>query len=357
MALQCLLYRITFEEVQPDLVQVSNAGLGVTYLEEDQFLPNHILYTDNNSVKTLNTKTLEQQNIVGDDSTRGYLEESGSAARFHGPTSFYQTNVSHFILLDSNNHCVRVVSRLTNQTARLAGICTVRGNVVGTFTASRFNLPEKVVRLPSGNLAIAEVGNRCIKVLDLDDETTSILVTLTRLIYSLTMRPDTNMLYFSTTGGLGMVNLESKIVTYITRLGSAGVLDGPLAEAVFDSRPESLLFLTADVLLVTGLHSHILRVVNLKDSYVSSICDPSDTGASTQAGGVENCRLTSPRSLLLLSNETRLIIGFSSSIGYMKISGLVKPQSPTRSITSTNLPHNPPTTSESGINPGKLSLI
>ena len=102
-------------------------------MEQDQFIPGYILYIEDHSVKTLNLETKESWVISGDSTRPGYREGVGKDAMFNVPSSIHQRDAAALILLDSENGCIRTISRLTNETQKLAGFCRLSGDKDGNF--------------------------------------------------------------------------------------------------------------------------------------------------------------------------------------------------------------------------------
>lgn len=324
-------FRFTFDHVQPDWLSIPEIGYGILYMEQDQFIPGNILLIDSHAIKTLDQQTNETTVIAGSEDYRGYREGIGNAARFQAPFSFHQINSTNVIITDTDNHCFRMLSRVSNLTSMLAGLCTISGNDTGAFPLARFNEPSKIVELQPGILAFTDSLNENIKKLDFVNEEVTVLTQFNHPVFALAIRPGTRDLYFSFHGGFGSVDISTfQTVEYVTQTSYTGYRDGALKDyAVFTARPETLLFLSKDVMLVAGFRTHIIRIVNFVSEFVSSICDPEPEGNTTRSGDIETCQLSYPRSLLALREEGRVIIGFGYSIGYMQVTGL------SRTTTST----------------------
>ena len=106
------------------------------FMELDKFIPGNILFVESHSLKTLNLATNETWLIAGNTASRGYRQGTGEIARFNGPFSFHQRNSTDVIILDSNNGCIRTLSRLTNSTEILAGLCTKPGDLDGPLRSA-----------------------------------------------------------------------------------------------------------------------------------------------------------------------------------------------------------------------------
>lgn len=120
-------------------------------MEVDRFVEGNILYTDNNQLKTINTETQHVELIVG-STFPGYCEESRSRReppQFNYPNSFFQCSDSTVIVADSWNFCIRSVSRETNSTRSVAGVCaSQRSFADGPFSTARFSFVYDAIKFP-----------------------------------------------------------------------------------------------------------------------------------------------------------------------------------------------------------------
>ena len=159
------------------------------------------------------------------------------------------------------------------------------------------------------------------------------------------MKPDSEDLIFSYSGGLGKVNFRTLEVEYTTDTNYVGYRDGTLdaargTGAIFSLKPEELLFVSNKVMVVADLYNHMLRIVDYQNFLVSSVCDPASNGSVShiRAGNITFCRLSFPRSLLYLPGTNRILIGFHQSLGYIEVSSspTTLPSTPTARMTSTS---------------------
>ena len=325
----------------PELLSIPATGYGIVHMEKDRFVNGNILYIESHAVKTINLSTNESWLIAGNATDRGYRNGKGNFVRFHAPFSFHQRSSTEVIIFDSMNSCIRILSRLTNLTMPLAGLCITPGNKDGNFTTTRFSQPEKNVEISSNAIAITDVKNNCIMMLDFALEQITTLVQLALPLVGITMKPDSEDLIFSYSGGLGKVNFRTLEVEYTTETNYVGYRDGtldaaPRTGAIFSLKPEELLFLSNKVMMVADLYNHMLRIVDYENFLVSSVCDPAFNGSLShiRAGNITSCRLSYPRSLLHMPGTNRILIGFHQSLGYIEVSS--SPTTPTAKMTSTS---------------------
>lgn len=323
---------IHFLRVNPNILSVSSTGLGIMHMELDLYVPDNILYIDSHSLKTLNLTSMTSSLIAGNTVLSGYREGTGEVARFSKPYSFYQQNSSYVIVVDGLNCCIRAVSRLTNTTSWVAGRCTTYGDAIGSFLNTRFAYLAKIVKVPrSDGTEVALVSSYTkflygkIQFLFFDESRVTTLSTWWRQLFGLTIRPHTTDAYYSFSGGLGKIDYTNGQNTYLTTTPRHvwDFLDGHFDDARFGQYPDTLLFLDENTFLITDFTYSLLRVADLNSLYVTSICElqPSGQTATILEGDAIHCRISTPRSLLVLPDNKTILIGHRNSLGYMIVSG------------------------------------
>jgi streptogramin lyase len=93
--------------------------------------------------------------------TSGYAGGTGTEARFNGPSDVAVDGSGNVYVVDSDNHCVRKITPGGVVTI-LAGSGTA-GYVDGTGTAARFNFPIRVAVDGSGNVYVGDRVNHCVR--------------------------------------------------------------------------------------------------------------------------------------------------------------------------------------------------
>ena len=317
-------------------MHVENSGLGIMHMEFDRFVPDNLLYIDGHSLKTLNMSIMEGHLIAGLTKTNGSQDGVGSHARFDHPYSFYQYNSTYVVIADAYNYCLRSVDRLTNQTSWVAGGCGSYDYVDGSFSQSRFNVLQKMVRLPgtdNGHVVLLSTYSKFwgigrIRTINFYEHRVGTLYehfywTAARNIFALGIRPNTTIVYFTRGGGLGKVDYSSGESSFVSVLPSIGFTDGNFRDAWLSPHPECLIFLNQDTMIITDYENHLLRVGNFNSRLISSICDwqQGQGGDLTKAGNISTCKLIYPRSLLPVPKKDMVLIGSQDSLGYMIVKG------------------------------------
>jgi len=124
-------------------------------------------------------------------------------------------------------------------------------------------------------------------------------------------------LYFTTNSSVMRIS-STWDGTAETVISGFGHNDGALESARVRD-PKRMLFLEDTTLLLADYKNHVLRVVNLGTSSVSTICVPQLDDATVSEGSVDTCRIKFPRQLVKSTNSSKVyLIGDSSifSINY-----------------------------------------
>ncbi len=101
--------------------------------------------------------------LAGLAGTSGYLDATGTAARFNLPVGIALDASGNLWIADTHNHAVRRVTSAGVVTV-IAGSGTA-GNADGTNTVALFNLPCGITVNPSGNLVVADTQNHLLRLL------------------------------------------------------------------------------------------------------------------------------------------------------------------------------------------------
>jgi len=103
----------------------------------------------------------------------GSTDGTGSAARFASPTRVATDSADNIYVADSSNHTIRKITPAGAVTT-LAGSAGQAGNVDGTGSIARFVRPEGVATDSSGNVYVADYGNRTVRKITLAGTVTTV---------------------------------------------------------------------------------------------------------------------------------------------------------------------------------------
>ena len=255
------------------------------------------IVADYHALKYFTPDTSEVELIAG-STLSGYLEGSGSSARFSSPYDIVFLQEDTILVSDCSNHCMRAVNLRTNQTSSYAGQCTSRGNTNGHKNSARFSNPIGLVAV-GGDLFICDHSNRAIK--KLSGGIVSTLLNPTGYPHYITSSG--TYLYYTYRHGVARVPLAGGAPTIIAGSTSSGWTDGSLLSARF-SVPLHFNFLADDLIVVADRSNNRLRLLDLSTGTTSSICSGT---LGSHDGDTSNCQLYCPDSLAVYRNQ--LLIG------------------------------------------------
>lgn len=250
--------------------------------------------------------------VVGLSGNNGYAEGVGDAARFKNILGFVQLNRTSMIVTDYQNNCLRTVDRPTRQTSVFVGECQSSGEDDGRV--AKFDGPSMLIKdfRDADKLLLVDRRNHAVRQIDIITRITTTLVPRSAglqgprcLVYDALYQS----LIICEQATLSKYNLRTKTRTII--VDGQGFADGALADANVDV-PRGAYFFSEDIFLLVDKNNHRLRLVNLRDDSVSSIC----TGANSNIDGpASSCARSEPRSLLVYRGK--VYVGQSGAISIM----------------------------------------
>jgi sugar lactone lactonase YvrE len=116
----------------------------------------------NNRIRKIVAATGIVTTLAG--STSGYLDGTGTAARFDLPQGVACDGSGNVYVADYSNHRIRKIVAATGVVSTLAGSGTV-GTADGTGTAAQFWIPNSVACDANGNVYVADYGNNRVRVI------------------------------------------------------------------------------------------------------------------------------------------------------------------------------------------------
>ena len=239
--------------------------------------------------------------------------------RFNNPLSILQLNTTDILVVDQNNHCIRIISRVTKTSFPFAGQCLIDGDDDGPFLNSKLTYPGNIVMEPNLDSAMFTHNRQYIKQLNFTSRTILTYAQLNHTIYDLTFHPENGTLYISIPSGLGYViggNLQ-----LLTQ--NDGFRDGLLESASFKSFLPSIIFLTKKLLLISDYDNGVYRLLDFTYNTTSTICEANQV---VSAGSVDYCKTYRPLSALLLARERKVLIVSESSVGTITYKNIGKAQ-------------------------------
>lgn len=128
--------------------------------------PSGITYVGGSRVIVTDTQNSKVRNIFSDNSTSllagstaGFVNGTGAAARFDNPQGVVQY-LSDTFVCDAINNCIRKISSSGVVTTFAGG---TQGTADGLGTAAQFNFPSRIAVDASGNLYVSDISNHRIR--------------------------------------------------------------------------------------------------------------------------------------------------------------------------------------------------
>jgi len=273
-------------------------------LELSEQHPDLLVAGQENAIVTIHKVTGAIEILAGEPYLQGYVEGVGRAARFNYISGIAQLKYK-YILSDVENHCLRSMDYLSNETQTFAGLCGSPGRADGSLLLAGFDFPQGMTRDLGSLDVIYLIDYRALRKIDLSAET---VVTLSG---SSNWLPFPSSLYrtgitMNAAGGLLITSWHGVIqynfnetiqwVTGNTKAGAA-CAECDISSASFSS-PSDLRLITPEVLLVADTGNHKLRLVNLTSGIVTAI----GAGQGHQNGPYQDSKLDSPMSMAVDSS-------------------------------------------------------
>lgn len=258
----------------------------------------YILYTDGYRLLTTYASYAKSSVIAG--SSEGYSEGIGTNASFKLIRGFTQVNVTHVIIADTGNHCLRFINRITNETSYFKGICGESGYRDGIDPL--FNYPWGVAQNPtdSSQLYVADHHNHAIRMFDIKSDICITIRAKGDLNRPMGLNFDWNKDNLIITNTHFLLSMRIDTLEFQVTVGVSTGADGHndlTAAESYLNWPRDTIFISESVQLIADHDNQLIRVVDIDSGEVYSLC----TGApTTEDGDISECGLSFPNSLLYL---------------------------------------------------------
>ena len=309
----CSCFRWKFGDVSTFIAQT---GGEVRHIEFDRFEPENILITAGCSLKQIDVNS-QVKTLAGVDQKCYHRNGKGTAAYFKRIYSFSQAD-GKVLVVDTESHCLRSFDRSTAIVKDVVGNCSgsSAGFMDGIGASAKFNSPTSIIqhKTDPAMFLIADRYNDAIRQLDsLNRNVTTVLRQgpLQNPV-SLSWNPyNDDEIFILQSRSFYSLSLTSFTVTHKFS-GLQGSGDGSIIDATYLTLTQSI-SLHQQLYLVSDSGSNKIRVVNMKNQTVTSICNGQQGNSD---GPAENCSLYSPYSIALLGNH--LYIGTHRQIRYVR---------------------------------------
>jgi len=121
----------------------------------------YIADTQNHTIRLLATDGTVST-YAGSAGQAGTTDATGGSARFNQPNGLALSTTGTLFVADYGNSCLRAIAP-GGQVSTLAGLAGTTGYVDGTGSAARFNLPVGIALDASGNLWVADAFNHAVR--------------------------------------------------------------------------------------------------------------------------------------------------------------------------------------------------
>ena len=267
------------------------AAVNVNHMEIDLYKTDGtILYSDSTQLKTTDGVAI-----------------SVVASGFKYVSGFKQLNSSHVIVVDSDNDCIKIVNRIDQSRAVLAGTCGASGFIDGT--SARFFNPYQV-ELDERNVGYLLVTDRLNNALRTIEIASGMVGTVIRTgfnnpaglaWYHGRLLVSNNYYLSQVLWSFNGTITNTKLTTHTL----PGHQDGNFSAVQF-SQPFGIHEIVDGLFLVADSGNKKLRLLSMKQKKVLPVCIGSDSNCTTSTQ-----LSSSPRSFLV-SNETVYVGGYRS---------------------------------------------
>ena len=245
----------------------------VYHMESDRYRPGHIIYTDLYVLMTSDGTTTHL--IAGNSTQHGYKEGVGADARFDYISGFTQISERLVVVADTNNHCMRLIDRTTNNTSGFSGQCMSRGYQDGH--PGLFATPWSVVmdQRDKNQLLITDSSNNAVRTVDVMSRAAGTFLKSDSLRYirGITQEEKSCDLIVTAYHAVYRITYIQRTVTLIsggTGSNSRGYRDSSLLDSLF-YWPYELIFITPKTLLIADTWNNKLRLVDINSDQVTTL--------------------------------------------------------------------------------------
>jgi sugar lactone lactonase YvrE len=280
--------------------------------------------------------------LAGLPGTSGSVNGTGSAARFRGPNATAVDAQGNLYVADLNNHTIRKVTP-DGVVTTLAGAIGTSGYVNGTGTAARFNYPAGIVLGTDNNLYVADATNHAIRRVTLAgvvttfagpttaaSGTTDGTGTAARFNSPSALAVDSaGNLYVAESSNHAIRKITTgAVVTTVAGLkGTAGAIDANGTNARFNS-PEGVAIDSAGRIYVADFRNNAVRRIAVNGDVTTLAgqlsTDPNISTNGYVDGRAAQSKLSGPNGVTALADGSILIADYyNSALRQITVDGYV----------------------------------
>ena len=260
--------------------------------------------------------------IAGMPGTTGFVDGTGSAARFNGPIGVAVDPDNNIYVSDKYNNAIRKITP-EGVVSTIAGSATW-GTTDGTGSSARFWWPGGITYAPDGKLYIADYSNNRIRTMT----TSGAVTTLAGGTMGFADGTGTSARFYNPPGvtadqsgnvyvadfgnrRIRKIVISSGLVTSIAGNGTSAVVDGTGTDAQFHV-PWDLCVMRAGYLLVADRDKHVIRKVT-PSGVVTTVFGQSGVYGSANGTGT-SATLWAPNSIVEAPNGNIYVTESSGKI-------------------------------------------
>ncbi|KAF6033543.1 hypothetical protein EB796_008150 [Bugula neritina] len=304
--------------------KVKNSDPSFRYIGRDAYIKGQYLLVYGYGIYTTPDFTRAYY-VSGNKKLKGYREGPQRYARYGHITGIVTNSTSsrHIWIADLGNNCIRTVNRTDHTSKELVGACEHPSVKDGIFGVARIAYPFEMAISPLEKKKVyffervAETL-RCLERVGLTWQVRTVLY-LRQKIYGMNFDPNGDYMYFSTKSSI--IRASSTWSTpAVDLISGTGHNDGALDSAKVQEA-SSMLFLNNDTFLFADSNNHVIRVVDLSSSSVSTVCIPQTSDAEFLTGSISTCKFIAPRYLYKFKDSWKVFIIGDHTVYELKYTG------------------------------------
>ena len=260
---------------------VDTTNWQASHIEDDKASPNALLASSSIRIRTINTLTNQTTILFGSDQS-GFHTYRHTDAEFRRITGFRQVDNVSILVVDSENHCIRLLNRTNGTTNPIAGRCTSAGFRDGNGTNSAFKLPHFIIDGKYKNeYYITDTDNNAIRTYDYSTGGVGTLVKKHHAIVQpkeLVLNKNRTLIFVTVKDGIAKINITSgETLLYENfQIETHGITRLPHTDYLLVTEYSSMLVTEyrSTVTMITELGEYVLIVCyqrNLKGCQIRAI--------------------------------------------------------------------------------------
>ena len=246
-------------------------------MEADEYSPGNILYTNRHSLST--TDGVNSQILAGNATVRGYKEGRAQSALFRTITGFTQISPKRIIIVDKENHCLRLLEYPTYPvfvplTFVFSGQCQRSGS--WNERPALYSYPWSIVKdkLNTRRLLVTDSDNGAIRTVDSQTRAVGTFVKSRSIInVKYLAQEKSGDMYVTVKYAIFRITYSDKKVTLLSGKATnsgGGYRDSNLLKSLYYELYD-LMFIGPDTLIVTDAWNSRLRLVDIKSDKVTTL--------------------------------------------------------------------------------------